>query len=47
MGQSLSMHAWYSYVDNENRPSVSIAEDLRGENMFYLGMVLRLGASRR
>jgi len=47
LGQSLSIHGWYSFVNNENRPSVSINEDLRGENMFYLGMVLRLGASRR
>ncbi len=47
MTQSLSMHAWYSFVENENRPSVSIEEDLRGEHMFYVGMVLRLGASRR
>jgi hypothetical protein len=46
-GQSLSLHAWYSFIDNENRPSVSIAEDLRGEHMWFIGMVLRLGASRR
>lgn len=45
--QTLSMHAWYSFVENENRPSVSINEDLRGEHMVYVGMVLRLGASRR
>tara|TARA_R110002072_G_scaffold269796_3_gene429150 strand:+ start:10425 stop:11597 length:1173 start_codon:yes stop_codon:yes gene_type:complete len=45
--QSLSLHAWYSFVENENRPSVSIEEDLRGEHMFFVGMVLRLGAARR
>lgn len=44
---SLSLHAWYSFVDNENRPSVSIDEDLHGEHMAYIGMVLRLGATRR
>lgn len=45
--QSLSLHAWYSFVENENRPSVSIEEDLRGEHMWFVGMVLRLGAARR
>lgn len=45
--ESLSLHAWYSFVENENRPSVSIEEDLRGEHMWFVGMVLRLGASRR
>ncbi|MFN3242325.1 MAG: hypothetical protein ACE37K_12515 [Planctomycetota bacterium] len=46
-GESLSLHGYYSYIDNENRPSIRIDEDVRGEHMFYLGMVLRLGASRR
>lgn len=44
---ALSLHAWYSYLDNENRPSVRIDEDVHGEQMVYIGMVLRLGASRR
>jgi hypothetical protein len=43
----LSLHAWYSFVDSESRPSVRIDEDVHGEHMFYVGMVLRLGASRR
>ncbi len=43
---SLSLHAWYSYVDSENRPSIRIDEDVHGQSMFFLGMVLRLGASR-
>lgn len=46
-GQNVSMHAYYSYVDNEQRPTIRIDEDVRGENMFYLGMVLRFGATRR
>ncbi|MBL8731999.1 MAG: hypothetical protein JNN13_06490 [Planctomycetes bacterium] len=44
---SLSAHAWYSWVDNENRASVEIGEDVHGQQMFYVGMVLRIGATRR
>lgn len=47
LGDSLSLHGWYSYLDNDNRPSIRIDEDVHGEQMFYLGMVLRLGAKRR
>ena len=47
LGQMFSIHGYYSYVDNENRPSIRIDQDLRGQEMFYLGMVMRLGASRR
>lgn len=43
----VSMQASYSYVDNENRPSIRIDEDVHGQQMFYLGMALRLGSSRR
>lgn len=46
-GQSVSLHGWYQYVDNEQRPTILIDDDVRGENMFYLGMIVRLGASRR
>jgi hypothetical protein len=47
LGDMLSVHGYYSYVNNENRPSIRIDQDLRGEHMFYLGMVVRFGASRR
>lgn len=47
LADPLSLHGWYSYLDNENRPSIRIDQDLRGEHMFYLGMVLRLGMTRR
>jgi hypothetical protein len=46
-GEVVSLHAWYSYVDNENRPSIRVDNDVHGEQMFYLGMVLRFGATRR
>ncbi|MCK5945305.1 MAG: hypothetical protein KAI24_25170 [Planctomycetes bacterium] len=46
-GDAVSLHSYYSYINNENRPSIRIDEDIRGDHMFYLGMVLRLGASRR
>lgn len=45
--QTVSLTAWYSYLDNESRPSVSIKEDIRGEHMFFAGMVLRFASGRR
>jgi hypothetical protein len=47
LGQMLSVHAYYSYLDNENRPSIRIDQDLRGEHMFYVGMIARFGGRRR
>ena len=46
-GERLSMQASYSYLDNENRPSISIDEDLHGQQMFYAGMALRIGTAAR
>ena len=43
----ISLNAWYSYLNNESRPSVSIQDDIHGEHMFYAGMILRFGGSRR
>lgn len=45
--ESLSMNAWYSFLDNESRPSVSVSDDRHGEHMFYVGMVMRFGGQRR
>jgi len=47
LGDMLSVHGYYSYINNENRPSIRIDQDLRGEHMFYLGMVVRIGGARR
>ena len=47
LGQTFSVHGYYSFLDNENRPSIRIDEDLRGQHMFYLGVIMRFGASRR
>ena len=44
---TLSMQASYSYLDNENRPSIRIDEDLHGQQMFYVGMALRIGHAAR
>jgi len=44
---SISMHAYYSYLDNESRPSIRIDRDVHGEHMFYLGFVVRFGATRQ
>lgn len=44
---ALSLNTWYSYLNNESRPSVSISEDVHGEHMFFAGMVLRFGGTRR
>jgi hypothetical protein len=46
LSEPLSIHGWYSYLNNENRPSVAIDEDVHGQHMFFLGMVLRIGATR-
>lgn len=46
MSDSISLHGYYSYLNNESRPSVRIDEDLHGEHMFYLGMLVRFGARR-
>jgi hypothetical protein len=43
---AVSFNAWYSYLDNESRPPVSIDEDLHGQHMGFAGLVLRFGASR-
>ncbi|MFM1873684.1 MAG: hypothetical protein RL398_3106 [Planctomycetota bacterium] len=47
VSDSIALHAFYSYLDNESRPSIRIDEDLHGEHMFYIGLVTRFGASRR
>jgi hypothetical protein len=45
--ETLSLTSWYSYLNNESRPTVSISEDVHGEHMYYAGMVVRFGARRR
>lgn len=47
LSSALSAHAWYSWVDNDNRPSIRVDRDVHGEHMIYAGMVLRFGAARR
>jgi len=47
INSSISMHAWYSYLDNESRPSIEIDRDVHGEHMFYMGVVTRFGGQRR
>lgn len=44
---AISMNAWYSFLDNESRPSVSVSDDRHGQHMFYVGLVARFGAQRR
>ncbi len=44
---SLSLHGWYSYLDNESRPTIKIDEDVHGQHMVYLGLVMRFGGARR
>jgi hypothetical protein len=45
--ESISMHGFYSYLDNQSRPSIEIDEDIHGEHMFYLGLVVRFATKRR
>lgn len=44
---AVSLNAWYSFLNNENRPSIRVDRDVHGEHMFYLGMIVRIGGSRR
>lgn len=46
LSDQIALHGWYSYMANESRPSIQVGEDVHGEHMFYLGMVLRFGAQR-
>lgn len=45
--EAFSLHGWYSFLDNESRPSIEIGDDVHGEHMFYLGLVMRFGGQRR
>lgn len=45
--ESVSVNAWYSFLNNESRPSVSVSDDRHGQHMFYLGLVARFGGQRR
>lgn len=47
LGDSFSLIADYSYLNNPNRPSVSYDRDVAGEHQFFVGMEARLGMSRR
>jgi len=47
VSEAISLHGWYSFIDNESRPSILVDEDSHGEHMFYLGLVMRFGAERR
>jgi hypothetical protein len=47
MSDTISLQAWYSYLDNESRPSITIDEDTHGQHMFFAGMVVRFGGARR
>lgn len=44
---SISMHAFYRYLDNDSQPSIRIDEDVHGQHLFYLGFVVRFGGTRR
>jgi hypothetical protein len=46
-GDFVSLHGYWSYLDNDNRPSIRIDRDVHGEQMFYLGMAIRFGVTRR
>lgn len=47
INDAFSVHGLYSYIDNESRPSIRVDEDVHGEHMFYLGLVMRFGGQRR
>ena len=43
----MALRAYWSYLDNDNMPSIRIDRDVHGEQMFYVGMMVRIGAVRR
>lgn len=45
--EAVALRGYWSYLDNDNRPSIRIDRDVHGQQMFYLGMMVRLGAVRR
>ncbi|MBM4062789.1 MAG: hypothetical protein FJ265_17090 [Planctomycetes bacterium] len=47
LSEAFSLHGFYSFLDNESRPSIRVDEDVHGEHMFYLGLVMRFGGQRR
>lgn len=47
LSEGFSLHGYYSYLDNESRPSILVDEDAHGEHMFYMGLVMRFGAQRK
>lgn len=47
ISDSVAANAWYSYLNNESRPPIKVNEDIHGEHMFFVGMVLRFGTPRR
>lgn len=46
LSDAFSIHGYYSYLDNESRPSIRVDEDVHGEHVFYLGLVMRFGGQR-
>jgi hypothetical protein len=42
-----SLHGYYSYLNNESRESIRVDEDVHGQHMFYLGMVIRFAGGRK
>lgn len=47
LSEAFSVHGYYSYINNESRPSILVDEDAHGEHMFYVGLVMRFGAQRK
>jgi hypothetical protein len=47
LGEAVALRACWSYLDNDNMPSIRIDRDVHGEQMFYVGMMVRIGAVRR
>ncbi|MCA8944369.1 MAG: hypothetical protein KDB80_17525 [Planctomycetes bacterium] len=46
LGDSMSLFADYSYLENRSRAPVSGIEDVLGEHQFYAGVTVRIGGQR-
>jgi len=47
LSDMFSVHGFYSFLDNEVRESIRIDEDVHGQHLFYLGLVMRFGSTGR
>lgn len=43
ISKQVTFNFWYSFLDNESRPPVSVTSDNHGQHMFFAGVVMHFG----